>query len=69
VGFASGTITHASHLLLFRVSQGYVFLKFDSIESAQKVAAALNGRWFAKKQITVEFLPEPAYNARFSNAS
>jgi len=54
------------HIYVEQYSQGFVFVKFDSIESAQRAATALHGRWFAKKQIMVEYLPEAAYHTKFT---
>eukprot|EP01098_Paradermamoeba_levis_P005351 TRINITY_DN2263_c0_g1_i1.p1 TRINITY_DN2263_c0_g1~~TRINITY_DN2263_c0_g1_i1.p1 ORF type:complete len:277 (+),score=58.80 TRINITY_DN2263_c0_g1_i1:812-1642(+) len=40
-----------------RNSQGHVYVKFASIDSAQKAINALNHRWFAGKMISAEFFP------------
>jgi RNA-binding protein 39 len=39
------------HIAVDVESQGHIYLKFDSIKSAQKAIDALNGRYFAKRQV------------------
>jgi RNA-binding protein 39 len=50
-------------------AQGDVYLKFDSIASAQNAINGLNGRWFGGNQIQAVFIPDMFYNARFSKAA
>jgi len=54
------------HIHVEEESLGEIYLKFDSVESAQRAVQSLNGRWFGGKQIQAVFLPELLYNARFS---
>lgn len=46
-------------------SQGFVYMKFSSTSGAQGALNALNGRWFAGRQIEADFIPESIYNNRF----
>lgn len=56
--------------LLFSIrSQGDIFLKFDSVQSATNAVQTLGGRFFAGRQIVAAFLPELLYNARFPSAA
>eukprot|EP01097_Dermamoeba_algensis_P008578 TRINITY_DN576_c0_g1_i1.p1 TRINITY_DN576_c0_g1~~TRINITY_DN576_c0_g1_i1.p1 ORF type:complete len:273 (-),score=64.90 TRINITY_DN576_c0_g1_i1:91-909(-) len=43
-------------------SEGFVYVKFATIDAAQKALNNLNHRWFAGKMITVEFFPETQYD-------
>lgn len=47
---------------------GFVYLMFEDVPSAQKAAEALNGRFFAGRMLSVEFLPPAEYTARFPSA-
>jgi RNA-binding protein 39 len=44
---------------------GEVYLKFDHPHGAEQAVKALNGRWFAARQINASVLPEGLYHARF----
>jgi len=37
---------------------GKIYAAFDSVEGAQKCASSLAGRWFDKRQLRVEFVPD-----------
>ncbi|CDH60257.1 splicing factor cc1-like protein [Lichtheimia corymbifera JMRC:FSU:9682] len=54
------------HIHVNEDSLGEVYLKFESVESAQNALEALDGRWFGGKQISAVFVPEAIYNAKFS---
>lgn len=54
------------HIHVNEDSLGEVYLKFATVESAQKALEALDGRWFGGKQISAVFVPEAIYNAKFS---
>lgn len=45
--------------------QGFVYLKFVSGDGASKAQAALNGRWFAGRQIAADFQFPAVYNNYF----
>ena len=47
---------------LNHLHQGFVYLKFDSVDSARKAISALDGRWFAGKQIDASFIPEATFD-------
>ncbi|ORY05609.1 splicing factor, CC1-like protein [Basidiobolus meristosporus CBS 931.73] len=57
------------HIELEPDSLGEVYMKFDSIDSAQNAISSLNGRWFAARQISAVFVPEMLYNVRFPRAA
>ncbi|CAM9418416.1 unnamed protein product, partial [Heterosigma akashiwo] len=48
---------------------GLVYLLFSTVAAAQQAAQALNGRWFAGRAISVEYLVPEAYVAQFPEAS
>ena len=45
-------------------SQGFIYLKFDGIESAKNAIGALNGRYFAGREISAVFVSPGSYAAR-----
>ena len=49
-------------------SAGEVYLKYADAHGAQAGVAALDGRWFASKQITATHIAEGQYHARFPDA-
>jgi RNA-binding protein 39 len=57
------------HCFVDKKSKGHVYLKFSSVPAAQNAINALNGRWFAKKQISASFLPEGQYHSLFPEAA
>eukprot|EP01121_Diplochlamys_sp_Union-15-3_P016149 TRINITY_DN5443_c0_g3_i1.p1 TRINITY_DN5443_c0_g3~~TRINITY_DN5443_c0_g3_i1.p1 ORF type:complete len:132 (-),score=23.26 TRINITY_DN5443_c0_g3_i1:51-446(-) len=56
------------HVCVEKLGPGFVYLKFTSLDGAERAFRALNGRWFGGKMIAVEFVPEPLYNAKFPMA-
>jgi len=56
------------HIFVDKDSAGYVFLRFNSVAEAEAVVKAMNGRWFASRQISAEFIPEATYKMRFPNS-
>ena len=50
-----------SHMCL----QGFVYLKFNNLQSAAAAQRALHGRWFAGRQIVADFQFTPVYNNFF----
>lgn len=52
------------HLHLDRV-EGFVYLRFDSANSAQNMMNSINGRFYAGRQVTAEFLPPAIYSMKF----
>lgn len=57
------------HIFVDKNSQGNVFIRFNSVEAAQKLKATFHGRWFASRQITAEFVIEQTYNAKFPDSA
>lgn len=54
---SSASIRHLNSL------QGEIYVKFDSIESAQKAIQGLNGRWFGGKQVSAAFISDAIMQA------
>ncbi|KAG5720202.1 RNA-binding protein rsd1 [Termitomyces sp. T112] len=44
-------------------TQGEIYVKFDSIESAKKAVQGLNGRWFGGKQVSATFISDAIMQA------
>ncbi|KAF9394701.1 hypothetical protein BGX21_010245 [Mortierella sp. AD011] len=57
------------HIHVEQESQGEIYLKFDSVQSATNAVQTLGGRFFAGRQIVAAFLPEMLYNVRFPRAA
>lgn len=49
--------------------KGEVFLKFESVDAATRAITALNGRWFAGRQIGASYVPEVTYVQRYPEAA
>lgn len=54
-----------AHDTLLLLLQGFVYLKFLNGDGASKAQAALNGRWFAGRQIAADFQFPAVYNNYF----
>mmetsp|Transcript_33646 Transcript_33646/g.95156 ORF Transcript_33646/g.95156 Transcript_33646/m.95156 type:complete len:532 (+) Transcript_33646:298-1893(+) len=48
-----------------KMSKGFVYLKFATVDAAQKAQSALNGRWFAGREVIAEFQFASVYDAHF----
>ncbi|KAI9015717.1 hypothetical protein CLU79DRAFT_838069 [Phycomyces nitens] len=57
---------HVTHIHVNEDSLGEIFVKFGTIDAAERAVKALNGRWFGGRQITAAFVSEAIYNAKFS---
>lgn len=57
-----------SHIAVERNSPGEIYVKFSRVEDAEKAAKDLNGRFFGGKTVSVEWVVEAVYNARFPKA-
>ncbi|KAG6890439.1 hypothetical protein C0995_008793 [Termitomyces sp. Mi166 len=44
-------------------TQGEIYVKFDSIETAKKAVQGLNGRWFGGKQVSAAFISDAIMQA------
>ncbi|TFK41195.1 hypothetical protein BDQ12DRAFT_768001 [Crucibulum laeve] len=44
-------------------TQGEIYVKFDSIESAKNAIDGLNGRWFGGRQVSAAFIPDAIMQA------
>ncbi len=47
------------------VIQGFVYLKFGSVEGSGAAQKALHGRWFAGRQVVAEFQFTQVFNSAF----
>jgi len=56
------------HCYVEKNTQGFVYIKFATIDAAERACNELNGRWFAGKVITTEYIPEPLYHAKFPHS-
>jgi len=56
------------HIFVDMNSQGYVYLKYSTVQAAENAVSSLNGRWFASKQVGAEIVPESEYYMRFPEA-
>jgi RNA-binding protein 39 len=48
---------------LVDASQGEIYVKFDSIDSAKNAIQGLNGRWFGGKQVSAAFISDAIMQA------
>ena len=46
-------------------AQGFVYVKFGTLQAAAAAQKALHGRWFAGKQVCADFQFTPLFNAHF----
>ncbi|CAJ0837906.1 7292_t:CDS:10 [Entrophospora sp. SA101] len=53
------------HIGIDKESDGDVYMKFDTVESAQKALNGLNGRWFGGNQISAVFILDMFYNPKY----
>jgi len=53
------------HCFVDKASRGYVYLMFDSESAGKSCGFALNGRFFNRKRLSVQFFPRHAYTAKF----
>lgn len=60
----AGKYGRLNHIYIDRNSQGHVYLRFNDVNSAMATDQSLNGRWFAGRQITTDFLSEQVYLAK-----
>ncbi|PWA62369.1 splicing factor, CC1-like protein [Artemisia annua] len=57
------------HIYVDKQSAGYVYLRFDSVESASRAQQAMHKRWFAGKMISAIFLQPYEYDAKFKGTA
>ena len=46
-----------------RATAGFVYLKFGDVDSAGRCVSSMNNRWFAGKQIGVDYVSVDAFDA------
>ena len=46
-------------------SKGFIYLKFASTDAGSKAQMALNGRWFAGREVIAEFQFTAVYDSHF----
>jgi len=56
------------HIFVDKNSQGNVYLRFTTVDAAQRCLENLHNRWFASKRISAEFVVEATYLLKFSDA-
>jgi len=56
------------HIFVDKDTQGHVYLRFVDVPAAQACVEALNGRWFASRRISADFIVEQTYFAKFPSA-
>ena len=59
----------ALHVFVDRNSQGNVYVKCPSLETANSCVTALHGRWFSGKLITAAYVPEAQYHQLFPDSA
>ncbi|CAK9167773.1 unnamed protein product [Ilex paraguariensis] len=57
------------HIYVDKNSAGYVYLRFENVEGAQRAQQAMHQRWFARKMISAIFLQPYEYDAKFKGAA
>ncbi|XP_068646809.1 uncharacterized protein [Aristolochia californica] len=57
-----------NHIYVDKNSEGHVYLRFGAATSAISAQRALNGRWFAGKQISATFMIPANYEAKFPDS-
>ncbi|XP_019199786.1 PREDICTED: RNA-binding protein 39 [Ipomoea nil] len=57
------------HIHVDKNSAGYVYLRFDSVESASRAQQAMHKRWFARRSVSAIFLQPYEYDAKFKGAA
>jgi len=53
------------HIFVDKNSVGFVYVRYEEIGGAEKLVNAFNGRWFASRQISAEFVPPLIYTSKF----
>lgn len=57
------------HIAVDSQSKGHIYLKFDSVKSAQKAIDALDGRFFAGNKVSAAFVADAVYYAKYPDAA
>ena len=57
------------HVFVDKNSQGYVYVKCDTVETAAKVVSALHGRYFSGNMITAAYVPIVNYHSLFPDST
>ncbi|VFQ63518.1 unnamed protein product [Cuscuta campestris] len=57
------------HIHVEKNSGGYVYLRFDSVESSARAQQAMHKRWFARRSVSAIFLQPYEYDAKFKGAA
>jgi RNA-binding protein 39 len=65
VGEECGKFGQVKHIYVAKNSPGFVYAMFDSAAAAGAAKNSLQGRWFAGKMITCDFLLEGSYGLKF----
>jgi len=62
-GECEGKYGKVEHITVDKESQGDIYVKFGSIDSARSAIQALNGRWFGGKPVTATFVSDAIMQA------
>ncbi|KAL2531329.1 Splicing factor [Abeliophyllum distichum] len=57
------------HIFVDKNSDGYVYLRFESVEAAARAQQAMHKRWFARRLISAIFLQPYEYDAKFKGTA
>ena len=65
-GVSGGNSSAVDHIFVDpKAPKGFVYVRMSDVEGAQRARTALHGRWFAGRQVVVEFQFEAPYSSRF----
>lgn len=56
------------HIFVDKNSAGMVYVRYNDIEGARQLVSAFNGRWFASRQISADYVPDATYLMKFPSA-
>jgi RNA-binding protein 39 len=56
------------HIFVDKNSMGMVYVRYNDIDGAKQLVSAFNGRWFASRQISADFVPDTTYLMKFPSA-
>jgi len=56
------------HIFVDKNSQGFVYMRYVDVDGAKQLVNAFNGRWFASRQISAEYVVDTIYLAKFPEA-
>ncbi|XP_042515479.1 RNA-binding protein 39-like [Macadamia integrifolia] len=63
-----GKFGTVKHIYVDKATAGFVYLRFENVQSAIIAQRTLNGRWFAGKTISATFMSTQNYEAKFPDS-